>query len=304
MDESGRRRMKLSMGSWSFAFGPYATEPKGLFEIAEKLSAAGFDGIELSGYAPHATLESLPAGASRAELKRRLGDLGLGLSGYSADLGDYNPLDPDKRSAYVDQFRRLIELCADLYSPMLRLDTVSAPGAIRTRDYETSFEHLAEVWRECAGHAQQAGVRMAWEFEPGFAWSKPSDVVKMHERVAHPAFHILFDTAHAYMSAVVGARHRGEPERLAGGIVEFLDRLAGRIGALHLIDSDGTLFNEDTSSHVPLGEGLIDWPKLLPHLLAVPGIEWWCLDLCFYPGAWERVEQTLESARGLLALAK
>jgi len=66
-----------------------------------------------------------------------MGDLGLGLSGYSADLGDYNPLDPEKRTAYVDQFRRLVELCADLGSPMLRLDTVSAPGAIRNRDYES-----------------------------------------------------------------------------------------------------------------------------------------------------------------------
>lgn len=295
--------MKLSMGSWSFAFGPYAAEPKSLGEIARRLSTAGFDGIELSGYEPHATLERLPDAASRKALKTELADLGLGVSGYSADLGGANPIAPDKRVEYVDQFRRLCELCADLGAPMLRLDTVCAPGAVRNTYYEDSFNRLAEVWRECAGYAHQAGIRMAWEFEPGFVFSKPGEVVRMHEKVGHPAFHILFDTAHAYMSAVVGARHRGEPEILPGGVVEFLNLLAGRVGAVHVIDSDGTLFMDDTSAHVPLGEGRIDWPALAPELAKVPGVEWWCIDLCFYEGAWERLEKTLAEARSLAALA-
>lgn len=39
---------------------------------------------------------------------------------------------------------------------------------------------------------------------------------------------------------VVGARQPGEKDTLSGGVSEFLQKLEGRIGAIHLIDSDGT----------------------------------------------------------------
>ena len=35
---------------------------------------------------------------------------------------------------------------------------------------------------------------------------------------------------------------------------------------------------------------MVDFKELIPHLLAVPNIEWWCVDLCFWTGWWELVE--------------
>lgn len=296
--------MKLSMGSWSFAFGPYAADPVPLADIARRLSKAGYDGIELNGYPPHVTLDRYRTGAERAGLRRMLDGLGLGISGYSADLGAHNPASAASRQAYRDEFRQLLELCHDIGSPMIRVDTGIAPGALPDAEYAAGFARLAELWRECAGHARDAGVVMCWEFEPGFIFNKYSEVLEMHERVGHPWFRVLFDTAHAYMSAVAGSRQHGRAEVLEGGVAQMLGGLHDRIGAVHVIDSDGTLFSDETSTHVPLGLGLIDWPALAPRLLAVPRVEWWCLDLCFCAGAWEMVDETLSAARRMIEAAR
>ncbi len=139
-----------------------------------------------------------------------------------------------------------------------------------------------------------------WEFEPGFVFNKPSEVVTLHDRVNHPNFRVLLDTCHAYMCAVVGARQQDNRETLHGGIPEFLGMLKNRIGAIHVIDSDGTLYCDETSTHCPFGAGNIDFQALAPLLLAIPGIEWWCIDLCFWPGSWELVESSLGFVKNLL----
>ena len=222
-------------------------------EIARRLAKAGYDGIELSGFPPHVTPEKYAAPAARAELKRFLADLGLGISGYSADLGAINPTTAENHRAYVDHFKQLLELCAEIGSPMIRFDTGTAPGSISDDDYHTAFYRLADVWRECADAACHAGVLMAWEFEPGFIFNKPAEVFELHQRVGHPWFQILFDTAHAYMSAVAGARQHGKKQLLEGGVAEFL-RLHGSIGAIHVVIPT-VLSMDDTSTHVPIGRG-------------------------------------------------
>ena len=83
--------------------------------------------------------------------------------------------------------------------------------------------------------------------------------------------------------------------------IAFLRRLEGRIGAIHIIDSDGTLHGDETSTHRPFGEGFIDFTALAPKLLDVPNIEWWCIDMCFWAGSWELVEPSLKFVRDLLS---
>jgi sugar phosphate isomerase/epimerase len=285
--------MKISLGSWAFSFGPYSDHPISFEDTAKRLASTGYDGIEVCGFPPHITLDTYPSVESRAALAAFLRDLNLGVSGYAADLTAANPVVADRRT-YLDLFARNCEICADIGSPAIRVDTVAAPDSIAAADYDAAFHRVADTWRAAAGIAQNLGIRMVWEFEPGFAFNKPSEVVAMHDAAGHPNFKVMFDTSHAYMCGVVGARQHGEKETLPGGVGQFLSMLEGRIGAIHLIDSDGTLHNNETSTHRPFGEGYIDFQSLTPHLLAVPGIEWWCIDLCFWPHSWELVEPSLE----------
>ncbi|MCL4402345.1 MAG: sugar phosphate isomerase/epimerase, partial [Acidobacteria bacterium] len=234
------------------------------------------------------------------EVAHLIRDNGLAVSGYAADFTTVNPVPPENRERYLELFRRQVEMAADLGSPSIRVDSVAAPGSIRNRDYIAALSHLAGIWHEAAGIAQEAGVRMVWEFEPGYVFNKPSEVVTMHEKVDHPNFRILFDTSHAYTCAVAGARQHRERETLPGGVQEFLKKLEGRVGAVHLIDSDGTLYGEETSAHLPFGKGLVNFQRLAPALLAITGLEWWCVDMCFWAGAWDLVESSLSFVRELL----
>ena len=292
--------MKISLGSWAFSFGPYAENPIPFEQTVKRLSSAGYDGIEVCGFPPHVTLSRYPTVESRRELVRFLQDHRLGISGYAADFSSVNPLGEGNRQRYLDLFRRNVEMCVDIGSPGIRVDSVAAPGSIADRDYAASFDRLASVWREAAAIAQDAGIRLNWEFEPGFAFNKPSEVVTMHQRVGHPNFRVMFDTSHAYMCAVVGARQHPPKEVLHGGVAELLRRLEGRIGAVHLIDSDGTLHGDETSTHRPFGQGFINFKSLVPALLAVPNIEWWCIDMCFWAGSWELVEASRDFVADLL----
>jgi sugar phosphate isomerase/epimerase len=291
--------LKISLGSWAFSFGPWAADPVPFEAIVRHLAETGYDGIDISGFPPQVTLEKYATARSRRDLARYLADEGLGVSGYAGDLY-VNPAAQGNEAKYLDMMKRNIEMCADLGSPSLRVDTVAAPGSIDEKEYEEDFHRIARLWSEGAALAGDVGVRLVWEFEPGFAFNKPGEVIRMHQEVRHPSFSVLFDTSHAYMCAVVGARQHDRKDLLVGGIEQFLDRLQGRIGAIHLIDSDGTLMNDETSTHRPFGEGLIDFDQLAPKLLAVPGIEWWTIDMSFEADSWDLAGPSRAFVAGLL----
>jgi sugar phosphate isomerase/epimerase len=98
------------------------------------------------------------------------------------------------------------------------------------------------------------------------------------------------------MVAGVGARQPGEKEILPGGCLELLQRLTGKINHIHLIDSDGTLHHDETSSHPPFGDGYLDFDAIVPALLkcGCPH-DWWTIDLCFWPDAWNLTERCKKS---------
>jgi sugar phosphate isomerase/epimerase len=133
-------------------------------------------------------------------------------------------------------------------------------------------------------------MHLTWEFEPGFLFNKPSEVLRIVDAVkakGNPNFGVMYDTCHAHMCAAVGANQAGAKETLAGGALELLEKLKGKITHVHLIDSDGSLNEHNTSTHNPFGTGKLDFDKLLPALTkaGVPN-DWWVVDLCFWPDAW------------------
>jgi sugar phosphate isomerase/epimerase len=143
----------------------------------------------------------------------------------------------------------------------------------------------------CSKLAANRGIRICWEFEPGFPLNKPSEIVALVDALrsrGNANFGVLFDTCHAHMCAAVGANQIGENETLPGGELELLQKLKGKIAHIHLIDSDGTLNEHNTSTHNPFGTGRLNFDKLVPELLqsGVPN-DWWCVDLCFWPNAWD-----------------
>lgn len=272
---------KLSIGTWAFAFGPFEANPWPFRDILRYASEAGYDGVEVNGFLPHPVPEVYDIPAKRKALLEEIQAHGLAVSAYAPDFRTAPPAVADK-AAYLELAKRYLDFAGDLGTELLRVDTVLPPLTVAPAVYADRFARLVDTWHAAAELAASAGKRIVWEFEPGFWLNKPSEALRVVREVGHPAFQILFDTSHAYMCAVIGARHNGEQEILAGGIEEFAKLLGSDIGHFHLIDSDGTLHDEETSTHAAFGEGRIDFTRFLReagHL--VSHCEWWCVDFCF-----------------------
>jgi len=282
--------IRLSVGSWAYCFGPYQDKPVAFDTVIEKLAELGFDGVELGGFPPHPHPAQFDTSAKRAELRRKVADHGLAFSGLAADLWAFPIVSVEDNSKWMAAFERNLEFAGDLGIDTIRVDTVSQPDVFERQglDPGLGWERVVKTFRAAAQKAADEGIRMLWEFEPGFAFNKPAEIVRLPEDVGHRNFTILYDTCHAHMCAAVGARQPGERETLPGGALELLIRLHGKIGHVHLIDSDGTLHNNETSTHAPFGQGVLDFDQLIPAIVtsALP-TNWWTIDLCFWPNAWE-----------------
>ena len=284
------KRVRLSIGSWAYCSGPYKNNPVPFDVVIEKLGKLRFDGVELGGFAPHPHPGEFDTKAKRQALKMKVADHGREFSGLAADLWSFPIIPSDDNAPWMAAFERNLEFARDLGIEGIRLDTVSPPDVFEREgiDPKLGWERLVITFRQAARKAADRGIRMVWEFEPGFAFNKPSEIVRLVEDVGDPNFTVLYDTCHAHMCAAVGARQPGEKETLPGGALELLQRLRGKIGHVHLIDSDNTLHDNETSTHAPFGQGVLNFDQLIPAIrdAGLP-TNWWTIDLCFWPNAWE-----------------
>ncbi len=283
---------KISIGTWAYSIGPYADNPVPWEEILEKLSSLEFDGLELGGFGVHPNPDLLPSKEQRETCKQGVADAGLAFSGLAANLWGEKLINTEDTSHYVEEFRKNLTFCVDMGIPGIRVDTVQPPTIFSEVDADTARKRVVNTWKRCVAEAADQGVYVTWEFEPGFAFNKPSDILRILDEVNHDNFGVQFDTCHAHMVAAVGARQPGQKETLPGGALELAQKLRGKINHLHLIDSDGTLHGDETSTHAPFGEGILDFDVLIPELLksGVPH-DWWTIDLCFWPDAWSVTEK-------------
>ncbi len=289
-------KRKVSIGTWAFIWGGYKEDPIAFDVVLDRLKKDGYDGIEFGAFAPH--LES-NNDVNRKKVAKMLKDRGLGVSGVAAPFP--SPATASK-AEYLDAVKANLDVCTAIGSPKLRVDMVDpptkTPGGLSHAD---CVSKVAERWNESAELCAKSKIKLVWEFEPGFYLNKPSEVVDMAYRVDHANFSIMFDACHAYMGAVVGSRHLGQKELLKGGVVQYAHLLTGKIGAIHLIDSDGTLHGDETSTHAPMGTGKIDFDKVMPAILESGyDDEWWPIDLCFWANALEVAGQCKTYVDGLI----
>ncbi len=292
-------KARISIGTWAYLFNQ--TEPTNDFHtILHKLEDLGYDGVELGSFGPHPSPATHPTKKSRERLKKEIADHGLALSGIAVDLWAFKTpgvsiLD-EIPAAYTTAFLGWSAFASDLDAKTIRVDTVLAPDYFTTDEGKkvgvaAGMDRFIAVWDKCSKIAADFGLNVCWEFEPGFLFNKPSEILAIVDGVrakGNPNFGVLYDTCHAHMCAGIGANHQGEKELLAGGALELLTKLKGKITHVHVIDSDGSLNEHNTSTHNPFGTGHLKFDELIPAIQAagVPN-DWWCVDLCFWPDAWQ-----------------
>jgi sugar phosphate isomerase/epimerase len=297
---------KLSIGSWAYIFNQ-EVPTNDFHQILHKLSDLGYEGVELGGFNPHPGPDTCNTREKRQKLRKDVKDHGLEFSGLAADLWAQKLWSVEDSGPFIAAFAKNVFFAEDLGIDTIRVDTVEpVKKAIAEKtDPKVIFDRCVRAFDLCAKLAADRGMKICWEFEPGFPINKPSEIVAMVDAVrgmGNTNFGVLYDTCHAHMCAAVGANQLGQKETLPGGALELLEKLKGKITHVHLIDSDGSLNEHDTSTHNPFGTGKLDFDKLLPALnkAGVPN-DWWCVDLCFWPHAWD---VTAESKRFLDGMRK
>ena len=282
---------KLSIGSWAYLFNQ--DQPTNDFHaLVHKLQHLGYQGVELGAFAPHPNPESHDTKEKRQKLRKMVVDHRLDFSAMAPDLWSQKLWSVDDAGPFLAAFEKNLIFADDLGIQTIRVDTVEPITRVQEVGIEPKliFDRCVAAFDKCAKLAATRGINICWEFEPGFPINKPSEIVALIDAVrslGHPNFGALFDTCHAHMCATVGANQLGEKETLPGGALELLQQLKGKITHVHLIDSDGTLNDHNTSTHAPFGRGVLNFDQLVPELLTcgVPN-DWWCVDLCFWPDAW------------------
>src|SRR3984957_16766397 len=248
---------KLSIGSWAYIFNQ--DKPTTDFhEVLHKLSHLGYEGVELGSFGLHPTPFSHPTKADRQRLKKEVADHGLEFSGIAVDLWGFKKPGPsildENPTPYMAAFLGFTVFGSDLGIKTIRVDAVESPDFFQKSkmDPKVGFERIVKVWDRCSKIAADYGMNICWEFEPGFLFNKPSEIVQLVDAVrakGNPNFGVLYDTCHAHMCAAVGANQTGAKDILPGGELELLEKLKGKITHVHVIDSDGSLNEHNTSTH-------------------------------------------------------
>ena len=309
---------RSSIGSWAYTIGPYGSNPIDFETVCKTLKSLGFDGVELGGFPPHPNPGNpngpndtfpgaMPEKSQRAELKAQMKEYGLGFSGLAANLWGEQLLNTDDHTKYISEFDKNSQFASDVGIGGVRVDMVQPPTIHRDVAYNTLLNRAVKAWKACADIAAGRGQYVAWEFEPGFAFNKPSDVIRVHDAVNKPNFGLMYDTCHGQMVGVIGARHEGEKE-VFGNQVEFIKKLDGRINHIHVIDSDNKCHKDakgedETSAHPPFGLGILNFDEIMPELVKASRLnhDWWTIDLCFWPDAWAATATCKTALDGLIA---
>ena len=281
---------KISVGSWAYIMGEYGDKPMMLPELCAGLNELGFDGISMGGFKPHANPELYDTDEKREGLKKLLADNNLEVADFAVDTWSVNSL--TQNDEWLALYTQGVEFMAKMGWRTIRIDSGSPPVLPEGMTYADAKDIVKTMFQKSAKIAAKEGIDVVWEFEPGFIINEPKNVIETVKDVGEKNFSLLVDTCHAHMGAN-GARHIEEGLTLAGGEIEYIKMLKGLIGFVHVIDSDGTLNGEGTSTHAPFGLGNIDFDKAIPALLDA-GYEgdWWAIDLCEWPNAWDVTAQS------------
>ena len=287
---------RISIGTWAYCVGPYMNSPIPFGDVVKELKRLKFDGLELGAFFAHPNPENHPTKESRKTLKDLVESNGLVFSGIACDMWDY-PGHPshladadDGGKAYLEMVRKNLEFTKDLGITLFRVDTVQPPDILdKGYDKNRAMDNVVRTWQQVCRMAADLGIHVTWEFEPGFVFNRPSDIVTIVNAVGEKNFGAMYDTCHAYMVAEIGARQSGGPKETPG-MLDLAQRLRGRINAIQIIDCDGKLNEHGTSTHKVFGTADIDFPPVMKELAANSGCphDWWTIDLCFEDGAWPK----------------
>src|SRR5688500_12286315 len=246
--------MKLAFSTNAFTRFP-------LTDAIAAIKEAGYDGVEILADPPHAYPDSIDA-ALTANVLRMLEKTGLAVSsvnancsfGYWADAPPepyFEPSlispNPKHRADRTRLILRALEFAKDVGAANVSITSGRMLGGMPP---EPAAKQFAESIRPILDRADQLGVNVGIECEPGLYLEFVGELREWIDRLGHPRFGANLDVGH---SQVIGE-----------SIPDAVRLLGDRIWNLHVEDIPGR-----KHYHLIPGEGTLDWQSLKRALLDV-----------------------------------
>lgn len=234
-----------------------------------EVRALGFRFLEMEGLGRE---NMISVYARRQELAQTLHDLDLRVHNFCVVDPDLVSFDPRVRRRALDGFRQGAEVAELIGAETLHLASYAPPVEYLERaPYQLSadggyqFENVTalrvppdfnwqRVWlalvascQSCADIASEYGKIVLMEPRVGEVICSVDSLLRLIEHVGRPNFKANFDTAHF-------SAQRENP-------VLALAKLDGHFANIHAADNDPA-----NSAHLPIGDGVIDWPEFLATL--------------------------------------
>jgi sugar phosphate isomerase/epimerase len=135
-----------------------------LLQVCDFAAKCKFDGVDPTGYFFPGYPER-PTDAYIDELKKRIADLGLGISGTGV-RNNFTTADKEVRAQGVKHIKEFVEVAARLGAPVIR---VFADTQMRAQNWHTVSNNatrqqvqdwISAALRECAEHGKKYGVKI------------------------------------------------------------------------------------------------------------------------------------------------
>ena len=258
--------MKLAFSSNAYLNYPFS-------EAARRIAAIGYEGIEVMADVPHAW----PAGLLPRDvdaIRQTIAECGLTISNVNAFMMNavadrrqkywhpswIEPYEP-YRQIRIDHTIRSLDLAKAVGSPCI---TTEPGGPLAAgQSWSEAMDLFVESLKPAITHAEQTGVLLLIEPEPGLLIETAEQFEAFMQRIDSPLVGLNFDIGHFYC---VG----DEPE-------PTIRRLARFIRHVHLEDIAATRVHH----HLIPGEGAIDFPAVFRALRSIEYDGWITVEL--YP---------------------
>jgi sugar phosphate isomerase/epimerase len=264
------------------AFSTNAYKKTSLEAAIDSIAALGYQGVEIMADVPHAYPPEMPAdriGRVRDQIAAR----GLAVSNINAftlfALGDtYHPTwiedDPRLVAQRVEHTRNAIVMSAQLGAKTISLQPGGPQGTLSREDALRRYE---AGLREVLPLAQQHGITLMVEPEPGLLIQHSHECLEFLERVNHPNLKMNCDLGHFYCVEEDPA--------------QVVRDCAAWIAHIHLED----IKENRVHQHRIPGEGAMDWDAIFAAIRGIAYDGWVTVELYPYETTAE------EAARKALA---
>jgi sugar phosphate isomerase/epimerase len=265
-------------------------------EAVRRLAAIGYRGVEVMADVPHAWPAYLLPEQKQA-LRDALAANGLAVSNVNAFMMHavndrrqkyWHPSwiepDPHYRRIRVDHTKRALTLAKELGAKCITTEPggPAEPGG----SWSAALKLFVEELKPVAGHAENEGVLLLVEPEPGLLIETSEQFEELMRHIDSPAVALNFDIGHMYCV--------GEDPPVA------LRRLAKYVRHIHLEDIAASRVHQ----HLIPGDGAIDFDATLRAVREVGYRGWVTVELYPYIDdpdraartAYERVCETLRAA--------